>query len=65
MSVYDSLTEVIQSDGKVYEQSEKYNSFTAADKVFDDLVKRGLAERRGNCLMPLGNRFSINNQINT
>lgn len=64
MSVYNSLTDFLKKDSRAYEQSEEYKSFSAADRLFEDLVTRGLAERRGNRLMPPGNRFSIDTKIN-
>ena len=64
MSVCNNLTELLKAKSKTYEQSDQFASFSAAEKLFDDLVARGVAERRGNCLMPIGNRFSIDTRVN-
>ena len=58
------LVETVKNETKKFENDSQIDKFMQAEKEFDEMVKKGLAKRRGNNLLPADEvhlkKFSIN-----
>jgi hypothetical protein len=53
MGLVEKIQSVIEQEAEKFENSESLSGFEKASSDFDDLVKKGIAKKRGNNLMSI------------